>query len=172
MCNTCVTVCVNTHTHTHTWRSQGRSSLSHWRAKFSGLARQRRDRWDHPLWGHTGKIPKPRVCTLFFQRRSRMPSARFTPNEISSYWGSIGMLGELLENLRMWHFHAMRSLRHGNTEQHNLICRNTEQNKTIKYSSYNNIKKNGSVGTLITCLTIHTTQYTYYYKSNRNTEHL
>ena len=32
-----------------------------------------------------------------------MPSVRFTPNEISSYWGSIGRLGELilmLENHR------------------------------------------------------------------------
>ena len=34
-----------------------------------------------------------------------MPRARFKPNEISSYWGSIGRLGELilmLENLMPW----------------------------------------------------------------------
>ena len=38
----------------------------------------------------------------FFQRRSRIPTARFTPNAIFSYWGTIGRLGELilmLENL-------------------------------------------------------------------------
>jgi hypothetical protein len=43
-----------------------------------------------------------------------VPSARFTPNNISSYWGSIGRLGELilmLENLRKWpYFHAMGPL--------------------------------------------------------------
>ena len=44
-----------------------------------------------------------------------MPSARFTPNEISCYLGSIGRLGELivmLENLRKLNFHAMGSLKY------------------------------------------------------------
>jgi hypothetical protein len=63
---------------------------------------------------HKGKIPKRRIWASFFQKRIRMPSARFTPDKISSYWGSIGRLGELilmLENLRKWNFHVMGSLR-------------------------------------------------------------
>ena len=31
---------------------------------------------------------------LFFQRQSSIPSARFTPNAISSYWGTLGRLGD------------------------------------------------------------------------------
>ena len=37
-------------------------------------------------------------CKLyfFFQKHSRILSARFTLNAISSYWGTIGRLGELI----------------------------------------------------------------------------
>ena len=44
-----------------------------------------------------------------------------------------------------------------NTEQHDWICKNTEQSKMIECRSYNNIN-NLSVGKLITCFKIQTTQ--------------
>ena len=47
------------------------------------------------------------------QGRSRIPRAWFTPITISSHWGTIGRLGELilmLKNLIKWHFHAMGPL--------------------------------------------------------------
>ena len=42
-----------------------------------------------------------------------MPSARFTPNGISSYWGSIARLGKLILKLETSErdFHVMGSLR-------------------------------------------------------------
>ena len=48
------------------------------------------------IWGRS------RNLALMFQRRSRIAGARFIPNAISSYWETIGRLGELilmLENL-------------------------------------------------------------------------
>ena len=38
----------------------------------------------------------------FFQKASRIPSARFTPNASFSHWGTIGRLGELI-NVRKPH---------------------------------------------------------------------
>ena len=43
-CTTLVVQCVYTHTHAHMLRTRGHSSLSHWRAKFSGRVRQRKGR--------------------------------------------------------------------------------------------------------------------------------
>ena len=60
----------------------------------------------HVLQGVKAKVPFP-------PRQSRIASARFIPNAISSYWGTIGRLGELilmLENLMKWNFHAMGPL--------------------------------------------------------------
>ena len=42
------------------------------------------------------KFQKGLTELSFFERRSRIPSASFTPNAISSHWGTIGMLGELV----------------------------------------------------------------------------
>ena len=44
----------------------------------------------------------PFLLHVLLQRQSRIPGGCFTPNAISSYWGTIGRLGELilmLENL-------------------------------------------------------------------------
>ena len=52
--------------------------------------------------------------TFLFSKTSKIPTARFTPNVISSYVGTIGRLGELklvLKNLIKWDFHAMGPLR-------------------------------------------------------------
>ena len=42
------------------------------------------------------------VWAFIFQRRSRIPDARFTPDFISSHWGSLGRLGELILMLEMF----------------------------------------------------------------------
>ena len=84
-------------THTHMWRSHGRSSLG--KAEKGEVTCPRKSYGD--IWG---KIPNRRVWVLFFQRQSRIASARFTPSAISSYWRTIGRLGELvlmLENLQV-----------------------------------------------------------------------
>ena len=59
----------------------------------------------------------------FFQRRRKIPTARFTPNVISTYLGTIGRLGELilmLENLIKWHFHAMGPLKYRTERDNNF----------------------------------------------------
>ena len=43
-CTTLALQCVYIHTHTHMRHSHGRSSFSHWQAKFSGEAKQRKGR--------------------------------------------------------------------------------------------------------------------------------
>ena len=65
-----------------------RSSLSHWWAKFSGRAKQRKGRKPGPLWWQMGTNSK--------SDRGRLPIARFTSNTISSHWGSIGRLGDII----------------------------------------------------------------------------
>ena len=70
--------------------------MSHWWAK------QRRGGNISPYEDIRGKnqIGASELC--FFQSQSRISRARFTPKAISSYWGTIVRLGELvlmLENL-------------------------------------------------------------------------
>ena len=80
----------------------GHSSLSHWWAKVFGRPSRERGgnlaHYDH-IWAKLQLVPSE---LSFFKMRSRLPTARFTPNVISSNWGTIGRLGELismLENL-------------------------------------------------------------------------
>ena len=80
------------------WRSHGRSSLSHWRAKFYGQAEK-------------GEVTC--VWAFLFSKAAKDTYYSFTPNAILSYWGTIGRLGELIlifENLIKWKFHAMGPL--------------------------------------------------------------
>ena len=57
------------------------------------------------IWG---KIQNRSVWAFIFPRRSRIPSARFTPNVISSHLWTIGRLGELI--LILENVHAMGPL--------------------------------------------------------------
>ena len=49
-----------------------------------------------PYYEMRGKPPK----LPFFQRLSKIDTARFTPHVISSYWGTIGSLGEVILMLK------------------------------------------------------------------------
>ena len=67
-------VCIHTHTHTHMWCFHCRISMSHWQAKFSGRARQRKGTLLCPLQQHMGTNSK---------------SERLSIHAISSYWGAV-----------------------------------------------------------------------------------
>ena len=81
------------YSHTHMWRSHGLGSL--------GKAEQ--GEVTCPIWQHTGEKSKLVRLSFFFQRQSRIASARFTPNAISFYLGTIGRLRELI-NVRKPHW--------------------------------------------------------------------
>ena len=62
-------VCV--FTHTQMCRSHGRSSFSHWRAKFSGRTKQRKGRQSGPLWRHMRPNSKSaRLSFVFLKGRA------------------------------------------------------------------------------------------------------
>lgn len=87
--------------------SHGHSSFSH--------GRQSRERGGNlsPYDDIKGRFQIGPSELSFSQRRSRIPRARFTPIAISSHWGTIGRLVELilmLKNLIKWNFHAMGPL--------------------------------------------------------------
>ena len=87
-------VCNDTHTHVTLAGSQLIVSLA-------GQAEKGEVTW--PLmttYGARSQIDEFELS--FFQRQIKISTARFTPNAIFSYWGTIGRLGELilmLENL-------------------------------------------------------------------------
>ena len=76
----------------------------------NSLGGQSRERGGNisPYYEIRGKIGT--FAFSFFQRRSKIPTDRFTPNVISSYFGTIGRLWELilmLKNLTKRNVHAV-----------------------------------------------------------------